>query len=91
MKDLPPDGALSFRTSLAMILLTSIAVTLRFYSRLNTRQGIAIEDVVMALALCFFWTDQGIFLTGLLEPGTSGSSNIDWSQSQADFPFLKVS
>ena len=91
MKDLPPDGSLSFRISLAMITLASLAVALRFFSKLNTKQGIAIEDVVMAIALGLFYTDQGVFLTGLLEPGTTGTSNIDWSHPQSVSPFLEVS
>ena len=61
---LQPTGQMALRVSASMITLSTLAVVLRVFARTVMISALAIEDVLIFLALGLFYTDQGLFLAG---------------------------
>lgn len=62
MVALQPAGERSLQVSAWMICLVTVAVVLRIIARLKTKAGLAIAEALIILAVCLFYTYQGLFL-----------------------------
>ncbi len=72
MVTLQPAGETSLRVSAPMISLVTIAIVLRIIARVTTTSGFAVEEALIILAACLFYSHQGLSLACvfLLELGT---------------------
>ncbi|ERF71789.1 hypothetical protein EPUS_01704 [Endocarpon pusillum Z07020] len=75
MVTLQPAGETSVRVSVAMVSLVTVAIVLRIIARLLTRSALAIEEALIILAACLFYSHQGLSLASILGPGAAGTSN----------------
>lgn len=73
MVALQRSGELALRVSASMIILTTLAVTLRIFVRTKVIWVFASEDALILLALFLFYVDQGLFLS--CQPQGLSSSN----------------
>ncbi len=71
MVTLQPAGETSLRVSVAMVSLVTIAIVLRIIARLINRSGLAIEETLIILAACLFYSHQGLSLACVfsMKPG----------------------
>lgn len=64
MAHLLNSGATAVRLSSAMIVIVTLALTLRIWARSKVKGGLSIEDVLIALAGAVFYAYSGVFLHG---------------------------
>ena len=62
MARLNPDGESIYRVSIAMTILSGIAVFLRFLTRLQVKASPAADDCWVVAALVFYYTYMGLQL-----------------------------
>ena len=74
---LQQDAVQSVRVLSSMSVLAFLAVVLRIFARLRTRNGLFIEDFLIIAALCLFYAIVGLLFAAILGPNSAGTSNIN--------------
>ena len=75
MEGIIDSGRPSIESVLTMVVLSSIAVILRFLAKSGTKAGFAIDDYWIIAGLMTFWTYTGVMLWSIFDGG--GGPDMD--------------
>lgn len=69
MDDIVQNGRSAVVSSLAMGILATVATSLRFLAKLETKAGLAADDYWITFSLATYWAYTGVTIWGIFEGG----------------------